>query len=153
MAPIQWNNKEVSTIVKDSGYDFARLRTPHGWRTNAKRFLLPKNKKSLEGNCFHLAYKLASIYPDSLYYCEGYAENLPHAWVALKNYNEPWCIDITWPYFTYKNNYHEWDHLEYSGVKFEVEDVKSFMLDRLKDKIPTSMSMLKYYSQTKHLIK
>lgn len=155
MKSIKWDDTKVKSILDSSGSDFARVKTPHGYRGLAKKYLLQDGMKRLEGNCFKISFQLANILPDLFYYREGYAEGMPHAWVSLKQFDEDWCIDVTWPFFTLKAGYREWDNFIYSGVKFEAEDVKHFILDRLKNKgsNSTSFSMLKYPDETVSLIK
>ena len=155
MVKMQWCCEKISDILNNQGHDFARIKTPYKFRTLAKKYLLPDNKCRLEGNCFHVSLQLALIYPETFYYCEGYGNGTPHAWVALKDHDEDWCLDVTWPFFTLKNGYKQWDKLRYTGVRFEVEDVRQFMLNRLMDKGPnsTSLSMLKYPDEVLSLIK
>jgi hypothetical protein len=151
---MQWNSG-VENILTTQGRDFARIKTPHGWRTLAKKHLLPKEKKRLEGSCFEIALRLALSDPKHYWYCEGLAHNLPHAWVALKEFDVDWCLDLTWPFYTFKKGYQEHDNLRYTGVRFDVQDVKSFMLNRMKERGrgSTSLSMLKYPNEIVSLIK
>lgn len=81
MTGIVWPQPEVEHVLQECGYAFARVRTPWGWRTRAHTFLKPPEKRRLEGNCFVVSLKLALAFPERYHYCEGYAREVPHAWV------------------------------------------------------------------------
>lgn len=114
---IVWDYGKVEPFVVAHGRAFARVKTPRGLRT-----LLRKHLGRLEGRCFRNAMVLAMNRPKDFWYVEGYVwarvrngkEPLwhPHAWVALKKYDEDWAVDPTW----------RWDGLDsrpYHGVRFE----------------------------------
>jgi hypothetical protein len=158
--PIVWENDSVTELIATQGKQFARLRSPHGWRKSARELLLPPTRKRLEGNCFLIAMKLSFVLNDTVFYCEGYAEGLPHAWVSPRyihgeNADADWCIDITWPYFMMRNGRRVWDSFEYSGVRFLPEEVRNFFLERNKKygEGTSSLSMMKYHQEVKHLIR
>ncbi len=154
MQKIVWHNK-VEKILKNKGRDFARIKTPRGWRSLTKKHLLPEGRNRIEGSCFHISIKLAIAFPEDYWYCEGLAQGMPHAWVALKEFNDAdWCLDLTWPFYTLREGYREHDYFHYKGVRFDISDVKSFMLNRLNKfgEGSTSLSMLKYPDEIVNLI-
>lgn len=158
--PIKWNTDLVKELLLSTGYEFARVKTPVGWRALGKKHLLTKPKRRLEGNCFEVSLKLALARPEYFHYCEGYAEGTPHAWVALKNIygtpaEEDWCIDLSWPFYTMRGRRRVHDDNYYYGLRFEAEEAKKFILDRMKRLGPntTSLSMLKYPDEVRSLIK
>ncbi len=116
---ICWPHEQVLSFVSKHGRAFARVKTPRGLRTHLKRHL-----GRLEGRCFRNAMLLALNRPKALWYVEGFcyarvrgAEKPdwhPHAWVALRNYEEDWAVDPTW----------SWDGLDsrpYHGIRFDPE--------------------------------
>lgn len=159
---IVWETEKVLDLLRIHGRCFARIATPRGWRTGGKKFLLPKGKSKLEGNCFAVSLALATTRPDKLYYCEGFADGLPHAWVSPKCIkdqvlDEDWAIDLTWPWFHYskvtgKRIVHE--NAFYVGLRLDPLVCKEFLLTRLAKmgEGSTGCSMLKYYEEIQHLL-
>lgn len=153
---IIWNRNAVVELIKstESGREFARIKTPWGWRTKFRTLF----KRQLEGQCFANALCIAAANPDKLWYCEGYANGLPHAWLSPKIFkgetmDEDWAIDITWPY---KSKYFRVpsDKLYYAGIRIDGDVAKNFLLNRAKEKGKgtTSCSLLKYHDEIKHLL-
>lgn len=141
---IVWDKEATAKLIYEGGYEFARVATPKGWRTKGKERLLFSGKKILEGNCFAVSLQLAYMHPDMYWYCEGYALGTPHAWLALKNFEEGWCIDLTWRFFSLRDGckiLH--DDYPYYGVCFEGREAADFLTNRQREGKDTSTSMLK----------
>jgi hypothetical protein len=156
MSGIVWDLPEVTDLLLDRtmGREFARIKTPKGWRSSAQRIL----GRRLEGRCFSNALHVALCVPEDFWYCEGFAAGLPHAWLCPKIsggeiLREDWALDFTWPWKS-KAYLKPADKLTYCGVKFEAKDAESFILDRLKKYGDgnTSVSLLKYPQEVKHFV-
>lgn len=154
MTAIVWEHEKVVALLNSApnAFYYARIKTPHGVRSQMKRWL----GRSLERKCFANCIMMAAKHPDKFWYCEGYANHIPHAWLSPKVYHgmtldENWALDPTWPWYS-RTLKRDLDNVTYAGIQVDGVKAKQFLLDRLKTKGPGSISLLKYPDEIQHLL-
>lgn len=143
-----WKTDEVDPLIINNGYIFARTASPRGLIAKMRNTLGP-----LKGYCYIRCLQVAAVMSDKVWYVEGYADGIPHAWLSPKFVDgkisdAPWAIDPTWlwKHKGYRSGKIPLDNIHYHGVRFDGKKVFNWIKEK-SHIAPISPSIFKSIGQ------